>query len=201
MAFRVGKTTLVKTNSGMGEFSIEGKLASDRILFLEGSICSEMAMGFAKEVMDLTEKNKKKPIKVVINSQGGEIASGQMIIDIISGSKTPIELYCFEKAFSMAAVIFISGKHGRYMLPNARLMIHEPSITNISGSSSDIKNLSEFIEKSKKKLYSAIVSHSNFTLEELEEQTKEDLYLSADECIKKALAEKVVSFADIVADC
>lgn len=191
------QTTLLKSNAGYMEVSTEGKLAEERLLFLEGSIDSAMAMSFAKQVASLVKQNLD-PIKVCINSEGGEIDAGLLIMDVISGCPAKISVYCLEKAYSMAAVIFISCLNGRYMFPNSRLMIHQPSCERIGGNSSKIKQISDLLLKNKDQLYEIIASHSSYTKEELEQETFEDKYFTAFSAVEKRLADEIVTFESLI---
>lgn len=199
MLMREVKTSLIKSNAGYSEVTTEGMLSSKRFLFLEGKIDSEMAMTFTKQFLDLSLKDRTAPINVIINSSGGEINAGQLIIDVLSDSETPVNLFCFEKAYSMAAVIFISSGCNRFMLPNSSLMIHQPSITDISGNCSEIHRISKELDKYKDKMYQLIANHSDFSIQELKEKTLEDLYLTAEESVERHLADEVTTFSKMVA--
>ena len=97
----------------------------------------------------------------------------------------------------MAAVIFISAEKNRFMLPNASLMIHQPSVSDIGGNCSEISRISEELITHKNNIYQLIADHSDFTIEELNKETVNDLYFTAEEAISKRLADKVISFSDI----
>lgn len=191
-------TTLVKTNSGIMEVSTNGKLMGDRVLFIEGEINTITAMTFAKQMLDLISRSPYEPIKVIINSQGGVIEDGMIFLDAIAGSSAPVEMYCIGKAYSMAAIIFISGTSGRYILPNARIMLHQPYIKDISGNISEMKQVVTDLEKWKEQLFSLVIKHSAYSKKQLEKEVVEDRYFSASEAVKLGLADKIVTFSEIV---
>lgn len=189
----------VKSSNGITLVPLESRLMADRSVFIEKEITEETAITFAKQVMLLCQEDNRKPIRVFINSPGGEINSGLMIYDIIQSCSTPIELYCLGKAYSMAAVLFASGNHGRYMLPHAELMLHEPLLGNrISGNSSSLKSISDTLLETKRKLNQILAQHTGKTEAEMEEATRYDHYFSAEESIDFGLCDNIYSFQEIV---
>lgn len=142
---------LVKSANGINQVSGDTKLLSQRKVFIEGEINSESACEFIKKIMILNSENSEEFIDVLVNSPGGEINSGMLMYDCIQDSKAPIRLFCIGRAYSMGAVLFASGNHGRYMLPHSELMLHEPLLGNrVAGNSSSIKSISESLLETKK---------------------------------------------------
>ena len=121
--------------------------------------------------------------------------------DVIQSSKAPIRVFCIGRAYSMAAVLFASGKHGRYMLPNSELMIHEPFLENrVGGNSSSIKSISESLLETKKKMNSILSKHTGKSEEEVEKATRYDHYYSPKESKEFGLCDQIVNFSKIVED-
>ncbi len=184
----------VKSAGGLTLVPVESRLMSTRKLLIEGEITSESAMAFVKNLLILnTENNSDLPIDVIINSPGGEIAAGLMMYDAIQTSKSPVRMFCLGRAFSMAAILFASGTHGRYLLPHAELMLHEPLVDcKLGGSSSSIRALSDSLIETKKKLNQLLARHTGKTEEEIAKASEYDHFFSAEESIDFGLADEII---------
>lgn len=188
----------VKSSNGITLAPIESVLLSDRKIFIEGEIDSEQACEFVKQVLVLNKVNPEKPINVLINSQGGEIKAGMLMYDVIQSSKAPIRVFCLGKAYSMAAILFASGNHGRYILPNGELMIHEPLLgSTVSGNSSSIKSISDTLIDKKNQMNRILAKHTGKPLEVVEEATSFDHYFDADESVEFGLCDRIMSFGEM----
>ena len=110
--------TVIKDTNGIHELSLDASLTMKRIIFLEGDIDDAMAGRFTKQLMAFWADDPDSMVKVFINSDGGSIDAGMVIYDAIQSSLMPIRLYGIGRAYSMAAVILASGRHGRYLLPH-----------------------------------------------------------------------------------
>lgn len=134
--------------------------------------------------MLLADEKIKKPIDILINSTGGEVNSGLMLYDVFQSGDIPIRMICLGKAYSMAAIIFASGKE-RMMLPNSRLMLHEPLIQDgIGSNTTTVKSISDSLVETRDRLNSILAKHTNHSVEEIEQATNYDHYFSADESIE-----------------
>lgn len=174
-------------------------LGQKRILFLEGTITSDTAQEFVKSLMYFEITNPHEPVKVFINSAGGEMHAGMMIYDAIQGSNINIELYCMEQASSMAAIIFASGTHGRYILPHSRVMIHDPYVMDSGiGKASSLKKLTEKLEDAKKNMDNLLSKHIGRTVEEVEAATAETTFYSAEEAVEFGLADRIMTFKEMM---
>ena len=190
---------LVKSSSGITQVSADSKLLSQRKLFIEGEISSESACEFIKKILILNEEDTDKPIDVLINSPGGEINSGMAIYDVIQASKAPIRMFCIGRAYSMGAVLFSSGNHGRYMLPHSELMLHEPLLGNrVSGNSSSIQSISESLLETKRRMNQILARHTGKSEEEVEKATSYDHYYSPEESREFGLCDEIVDFNKIM---
>ena len=184
---------LVKSSSGITQVSADSKLLSQRKVFIEGEISSESACEFIKKILILNEEDTDKPIDVLINSPGGEINSGMAIYDVIQASKAPIRMFCIGRAYSMGAVLFSSGNHGRYMLPHSELMLHEPLLGNrVSGNSSSIQSISESLLETKRRMNQILARHTGKSEEEVEKATSYDHYYSPEESREFGLCDEIV---------
>ncbi len=188
----------VKSSNGITTMPIETKSLTNRCIFLEGEINSERALEVIKSLMLLIKEDEKAPINLIINSPGGEINAGMTIYDAVQSVDTPIKMFCVGKAYSMGALLFLSGKSGRFMLPNSELMLHEPLLSGkIGGNTTSIKELSDSLIKTREKLNNIIAKHSGKTLEEVEKATDHDHFYSAEESIEFGLCDKIVPFTDL----
>ena len=189
---------LVKSANGISQVSADSKLLSQRKIFIEGEINEKTACDFIKKIMILNEEDSNKKIDVLINSFGGEINSGMLMYDIIQTSNVPIRMFCIGKAYSMAAVLFACGNHGRYMLPHGELMLHEPLIRDrVGGNSSSIQSISESLLEAKRKMNLILSRHTGKSEEEIEKATSFDHYFNPEESIRFALCDKIIGFDEL----
>lgn len=192
---------LIKSSNGITQVSADSKLLSQRKVFIEGEITPEAACEFIKKIMVLNEEDPSKLIDVLINSPGGEINSGMVMYDVIQASKAPIRMFCIGRAYSMGAVLFACGNHGRYMLPHSELMLHEPLLGNrVGGNSSSIKSISESLLETKRKMNQILSKHTGKSEEEVEKATNYDHYFSPEESKSFGLCDKIVDFSVIMED-
>lgn len=185
----------VKSSNGITLVPVDSKLMANRKIFIEGEIDAEKACEFVKEVMLLNAEASQSPIDVLINSPGGEINSGMLMYDVIQASKAPIRMFCIGRAYSMGAVLFTCGNHGRYMLPHGELMIHEPLLGNrVGGNSSSIKSISDILLETKRKMNQILAKHTGKSEEEVEKATGFDHYFSPEESVEFGLCDQIVGF-------
>lgn len=188
----------IKSSNGITLMPMETCLLADRKIFIEGEINQESACEFVRKVMLLTKEDRDREIDVFINSPGGEINAGMLIYDVIQDSRTPIRMFCIGRAYSMAALLFASGKDGRYMLPHGELMIHEPLLGNrVEGNASSIQSVSEKLLDTKRKMNQILAKHTKMTEKEIGEATRSDHYYSAKESVVVGLADEIIGFNDI----
>ncbi len=189
----------VRSSNGITLVPVDSRLMAHRKIFIEGEIDAEAACAFVKKVMLLNVEDSQKPIDLLINSPGGEVNSSMLMYDVIQGSKAPIRMFCIGRAYSMGAVLFACGNHGRYMLPHGELMLHEPLLGNrVGGSSSSIKSISDSLMETKKKMNRILAKHTGKTEEEVEEATGFDHYFSPEESIEFGLCDQIVGFDKIM---
>jgi len=189
----------VKSSNGITLVPMDTKLLAQRKIFIEGEIDQEMACSFVKQIMFLCTEDRNKAIDVLINSPGGEISAGLLIYDCIQSCSTPIRMYCLGTAYSMGALLFASGKHGRYMLPNSELMLHEPLLGNrVGGNASSIRSISDSLMDTRNKMNEILAKHTGKTIKEIEEATSYNHYYSAEESVEFGLADKIVNFEKLM---
>ena len=185
------KHYLEESCAGKKEISIESSLFTDRKLFIEGTINDTLALGFMHEFMYLSKTDK--PISIYINSTGGEVNSGLLMLDLIKNSKNEINIYCVGKAYSMAAILLACGKKGhRFILPHSRVMIHEVLSRVVDGTATSIAKISESILETRDMLSSILAESTGHTLEEINKQTSFDNFMNAEESVNFGICDAVV---------
>lgn len=185
----------VKSSNGIALVPIDSRLLADRKVFIEGEIDQEKACLFIKQILLLCKGDDKKPIDVLINSPGGEISSGLLMYDCIQSCKTPIRMYCMGTAYSMGALLFASGNHGRYMFSHSELMLHEPLLgSRVSGNASSIRSISDSLMDTRNKMNQILAKHTGKTIKEIEKATSFDHYYGPEESVEFGLADEIVSF-------
>lgn len=197
----IAMNVIQKSSNGLTLMPIETKLLADRKLFIEGEINQASALEFVKALIFLIKEDKDTPIDIIINSTGGEInGAGLMMYDAICSCPTPLRMICTGVAYSMAALLFVSGPKGsRLMLEHAELMLHEPLINNrIGGNCSSIKSISDSLLDTRRKLNKLLVQHSGRTEAEIEQATSYDHFYTPSEAIEFGLADCIVDFKSIM---
>lgn len=188
----------VRSAAGLQLVPIQTVHLDKRRIFVEGPITMESACSFADQVMLLCDVSHE-PIELFINSTGGEVKAGLMMYDIIQSSPAPIRMFCRGIAYSMAALLFASGRHGRYMLPNSELMLHEPLLSSgVHGSASSIKSLSDEILAVRTRLNGILSIHTGKPLEQIEDATAYDHFFSAQESVDFGLADEIVGYDHMI---
>lgn len=185
------KNYLEESASGKRELSIDSCLFTDRNLFIEGIINDKTSLDFMHEFMYLSKTNK--PISIYINSSGGEVNAGLLMLDLIQSSKNEINIFCTGKAYSMAAILLACGKKGhRFILPHSRVMIHEVLSRVVDGTATSIAKISESILETRDMLNNILAESTGHTLEEINRNTSFDNFMSADEAVDFGICDKVV---------
>ena len=152
-----------------------------------------MAMDFVTAMSVLADE--ERDVEIIINSPGGEVSAGLVIYDIIQSYKNRITMYCTGLAASMGAVIFAGGQKGRrFILPHSKVMIHEPLIAGgMGGSATTIEKTAQKILETKSVLSKILSHHTGKTVEQINEATVFDNYMSADEAIKFGICDDIRS--------
>jgi ATP-dependent Clp protease, protease subunit len=169
------------TSRGERGFDIYSRLLRERIIFLTGQVEDHMASVVIAQLLFLESENPKKEISIYINSPGGVVTSGLAIYDTMQFIKPKVSTLCIGQAASMGSLLLCAGEAGmRFALPNARIMLHQPS-GGFSGQASDIQRHAEDILKVKRRLNEIYVRHSGRDYETIERTLDRDHFLSAEE--------------------
>jgi len=174
---------MVVEQSSRGEraFDIFSRLLRDRIIFLTGVVEDGMASLITAQLLFLESENPKKEISMYINSPGGSVTSGMAIYDTMQYIKSPVSTVCIGQAASMGSLLLSAGeKDMRVALPNARVMVHQPS-GGFRGQASDIQRHAEDILAMKKRLNDIYVKHTGNKYAVIEKTLDRDFFMTAEE--------------------
>ena len=170
-----------QTSRGERAFDIFSRLLKERIIFLTGPVEDGMSALICSQLLFLESENPKKEISMYINSPGGVVTSGLAIYDTMQYIRSPVSTMCMGMAASMGSLLLCAGAPGqRASLPNARIMVHQPS-GGFRGQASDIMRHAEDILATKKRLNEIYVKHCGRTYEEVETTLDRDHFMSADD--------------------
>ena len=189
---------MVVEQSSRGEraFDIFSRLLRERIIFLTGPFEDGMASLICAQLLFLESENPKKEISMYINSPGGVVTSALAIYDTMQYIKSPVSTVCMGMAASAGSLILTAGTAGqRVSLPNARIMVHQPS-GGFRGQASDIERHAEDIVKTKRRLNEIYVHHTGRTYEEVERTRDRDHFMSAQEAKDWGLVDHVYERRD-----
>src|ERR1700759_1750089 len=180
-----------QTSRGERAFDIFSRLLKERIIFLNGPVEDGMASLIIAQLLFLESENPKKEIAMYINSPGGIVTSGLAIYDTMQYIKSPVSTVCMGMAAAMGSFLVPAGAHGhRIALPNARIMVHQPS-GGFSGQASDIERHAEDIIKTKRRLNELYAKHTGQPIDVVEETLDRDSFMSAEEAKAWGLVDHV----------
>src|SRR5271170_2777270 len=189
---------MVVEQSSRGEraFDIFSRLLRERVVFLNGPIDDGVSALICAQLLFLEAENPKKQIDLYINSPGGMVTSGLAIYDTMQYIKSPVSTLCMGMAASMGSFLLMAGAPGqRVALPNARIMLHQPS-GGFSGQASDIERHAEDIVRTKRRLNELYAKHCGKTYEEVDRTLDRDHFMSAEEARDWGIVDRVDSARD-----
>jgi ATP-dependent Clp protease, protease subunit len=179
------------TSRGSYRYDIFSRLLKERIIFLTGPFEDQMATLIVAQLLFLEADNPKKEINLYINSPGGVVTSALAIYDTMQFIRCPVVTLCTGQAASAGSLILTAGeKDMRFALPNARIMVHQPS-GGFQGQATDILIHAEEIKGIKRRLNQIYVKHTGRTLEEVEAALERDNFMSAEAAMEFGLVDKV----------
>jgi ATP-dependent Clp protease protease subunit len=186
---------MVVEQSARGErsFDIFSRLLRERIIFVNGQVHDHMSQVICAQLLFLESENPDKDIYMYINSPGGVVTSGLAIYDTMQYIKPKVATLCMGQAASMGSLLLTAGEPGmRYCLPNARVMIHQPS-GGAQGQATDIEIQAREILNLRKRLNNMYVKHTGQKLAMIEKSMERDNFMSAEEALKFGLIDEVVN--------
>ena len=182
-----------QTSRGERSYDIYSRLLKDRIIFLGEEVNDVSASIIVAQLLFLEAEDPSKDIQLYINSPGGSVTAGMAIYDTMKYIKCDVSTICLGMAASMGAFLLAGGAKGKRMaLPNAEIMIHQPS-GGAQGQATDIKIVADHILKTKKKLNEILAANTGQPLEVIAADTERDNYMSAEEAVAYGLIDSIVT--------
>jgi ATP-dependent Clp protease protease subunit len=182
-----------QTSRGERSFDIYSRLLKERVIFIVGAIEDHMANLIVAQLLFLESENPDKDVHLYINSPGGSVTAGLSIYDTMQFIKPDVSTMCIGQAASMGAFLLSGGaKSKRFILPNARTMIHQPS-GGAQGQATDIEIQAKEILFLRERLNSLLADHTGQTIEVIERDTERDRFMSAEQSVEYGLVDEVIS--------
>ena len=182
-----------QTSRGERSYDIYSRLLKDRIIFLGEEVTDVSASLIVSQLLFLESEDPGKDISLYINSPGGSVTAGMAIYDTMQYIKCDVSTICMGMAASMGAFLLAGGAKGKRMaLPNAEIMIHQPS-GGAQGQATDVKIVADHILKTKKKLNEILAANTGQPLEVIAADTERDNYMSAEEAVAYGLIDSIVT--------
>ena len=182
-----------QTSRGERAYDIYSRLLKERLIFLVGPIDDHMANVVVAQLLFLESENPEKDISIYINSPGGVVTAGMAIYDTMQYIKPDVATYCVGQAASMAAVLLAAGTKGkRTLLPNSRVLIHQPWLSGLQGQQSDIEIHAKDMFMMRDRLDEILAFHSGKSKEEVHRDTERDRILGAKEAVEYGIADRVM---------
>ena len=182
-----------QTSRGERSFDIYSRLLKERVIFIVGAIEDHMANLIVAQLLFLESENPDKDVHLYINSPGGSVTAGLSIYDTMQFIKPDVSTMCIGQAASMGAVLLSGGaKSKRFILPNARTMIHQPS-GGAQGQATDIEIQAKEILFLRQRLNSLLADHTGQTIDVIERDTERDRFMSAEQSVEYGLVDEVIS--------
>jgi len=181
-----------QTARGERSFDIYSRLLKERIIFLTGPVFDQVAALISAQLLFLESDNPSKDISFYINSPGGVVSAGLAIYDTMQYVRSPVSTVCIGQAASMGSLLLCSGAASkRFALPNARIMVHQPS-GGAQGQASDIEIQAREILHLRRRLNDIYHRHTGQPVEAIERKLERDAYMSAEEAMEFGLVDQVV---------
>ncbi|MDA7828253.1 MAG: ATP-dependent Clp endopeptidase proteolytic subunit ClpP [SAR86 cluster bacterium] len=185
-----------QTPRGERSFDIYSRLLKERVIFLSGPIDDNISNLVVAQLLFLESENPEKDISIYINSPGGSISAGLAIYDTMQFISSSVSTLCIGQAASMGALLLAGGDKGkRFVLPNSRVMIHQP-LGGFQGQASDFEIHAKEILHMKKIVNEILAKHTGHSVKKIEKDTDRDNFLDADAAIKYGIVDKVLNERD-----
>jgi ATP-dependent Clp protease, protease subunit len=182
-----------QTSRGERAYDIYSRLLKERIIFLTGAVFDQVGSLICAQLLYLESENPTKDISFYINSPGGVVSSGLAIYDTMQYIRSPVSTVCIGMAASMGSLLLAAGAKGkRFALPNARIMVHQPS-GGAQGQATDIEIQAREILTLRTRLNAIYMHHTGQPLDAIERKLERDSYMSAEEARDFGLVDEVVA--------
>ena len=185
-----------QTGRGERSYDIYSRLLSDRIIFLGEEVSDTSASLIIAQLLFLESTDPDKDIQLYINSPGGSVTAGWAVYDTMQYIKCDVSTICLGLAASFGAFLLAGGAHGKRMaLPNSEIMIHQPAMhgNGIQGPASDIKIMSDYMQKSRQRLNRVLAVNTGRSEEEIARDTERDYFMSAEEALEYGLIDSILT--------
>lgn len=182
-----------QTNRGERSYDIFSRLLNDRIIILSEDVNDVTASLIVAQLIYLEAQDPEKDIHFYINSPGGSVTAGMAIYDTMQFIKCDVSTICIGMAASMGSLLLSAGTKGkRFALPNAEIMIHQPSVGGMQGQATDIKIHADHLIKTKERLNKILANATGQPIEVIARDTERDNFMSAEEAMSYGLIDKVI---------
>jgi ATP-dependent Clp protease protease subunit len=183
-----------KTGRGERAYDIYSRLLKDRIVFVGGMIDDEMANVVTAQLLFLSNEDPRAEINLYLNSPGGSVSAGLAVYDTMQFIRPSVATYCIGMAASMGALLLAGGARGkRYMLPNSRVLIHQPLIRGVlTGPATELDIEAREILRLRKRIYEILASHTGQTPEAIERDCDRNKWLNAAEAVQYGCVDKIL---------
>ena len=187
-----GRSQAHREYIGRREMTLEERLADERIVFLWGEIHPNTGGALIMRLLELQAKSTDRDIHMYINSPGGSVDDTLAVYDTLQFLTCDVQTYCVGQAASGAAIILASGTKGkRFALPHSKIMIHQPW-GGVTGQATDIQIQAEEILKAKRMLNQLLAKHTGRTVEQIEQETERDRYLTPQEAVEYGIVDEIL---------
>ena len=185
---------------GERSYDIYSRLLNDRVIFLGEQIDDNVANSVVAQLLHLESADPEKDISLYINSPGGSVTAGLAILDTMDFIKCDVSTICLGECASMAAVLLSNGAKGKRMcLPNAMVLIHQPS-GGAQGQQTEIAIVADFMLKTRNRLNKILADNTGQTLETIQADTERDNYMTAEEALAYGLVDRITTSRAAAAD-
>ncbi len=182
-----------QTNRGERAYDIYSRLLKDNIIFLGRPIDDDVSNLIIAQMLFLEAENPEKDIAIYVNSPGGSITAGLAIYDTMQYIRPDVSTLCVGQAASMAAILLAAGTPGkRSVLPNSRVLIHQPLLYGLQGQQTDIDIHAKDLLRMRSRIEEILAQHSGKTVEQIHLDTERDKILSAPDAVEYGLADQVM---------
>jgi ATP-dependent Clp protease protease subunit len=182
-----------QTNRGERAYDIYSRLLKDNIIFIGTPIDDHVANLVTAQLLFLEAEDPEKDISVYINSPGGEITAGMAIYDTMQFARPSVATICVGQAASIAALLLTAGaQKKRFSLPNSRILIHQPSLSGLSGQATDIDIHAKEILRMRSVINRLLAHHSKQSIEKIEQDVERDFIMSAQQAKEYGLIDEII---------
>lgn len=196
-AMQLVPMVIEQSSRGERSFDIYSRLLRERIIFLNGEVNDAVAALVCAQLLFLEAENPRKPIQLYVNSPGGVVTSGLAMYDTMQYIRAPVHTLCMGTARSMGSFLLMAGAAGeRAALPNASILIHQPS-GGFQGQASDMLIHAEEILRTKQRMTRLYAEHCGRSIEEFERAMERDRFMTAEEAMQWGLIDRILTEREV----